>query len=345
MIAANTRVLSAHLTGVQRYTVELLKCLGSEVEMISPSRRLPGMLGHVWEQLVLPGRLNNSFLWSPSNTGPLSVRRQVVTIHDVVSLDHPEWLNPRFAAWYRWLIPRLARKVTAIITDSESTKQRLLGHVHIDESKVSVVHLGVDGRFAPARPSQVEDSIRTLGIPSPYYVLSLCSLEPRKNLGRLLEAWRRGQGELPSDLWLVLAGARGRKDIFGSVDLSNIPPNVYFTGYVSDELVPPLYSGALAFAYISVYEGFGLPPLEAMAAGTAVLTGNQTSIPEVVGDAALTVNPYDVDAIANGLVRLANDGILREDLGRRGIERARQFSWDICAERTLSILMEAAESA
>ena len=153
-------------------------------------------------------------------------------------------------------------------------------------------------------------------MPCRHYVLCVGSLEPRKNLPRLLQAWSRIQSEVPGNVWLVLTGKKGNERIFAdAAGLSRLPPRVHLTGHVPDDVLPALYAGAIAFAYPSVYEGFGLPPLEAMAAGIPVLTGNQTSLPEVVGDAGVMVDPYDVDALADGLLRLLGNRGCGQDYG------------------------------
>lgn len=341
-MAVNTRTLASKLTGVQRYTSEIVKRLGTRIEHIAPQSALDGIAGHAWEQFVLPTLLRGRLLWSPGNTGPLMVSRQVVTVHDVVPLDHPEWLNPRFAGWYRFLLPRLLPRVRRMITVSEFSKARILEHVWVDPARIVVIPNGVDSRFRPHKDQEHLHLIKRLGIPSRHYVLSLGSLEPRKNLGRLLKAWELLCEEVPEDVWLVVAGAKGKAQIFQDVSFEKLPPRVHFTGHVSDEYLPALYSAALVFVYVSVYEGFGIPPLEAMASGTPTLTGNQTALPEVVGDAGLTVDPFSVDAIAEGLRKLIGDSALRQTLRQKGLERSLKFGWDGIAERTWTVLREAA---
>jgi len=341
-ISCNTRILDSHLTGVQRYTLELLSRFSKEIEVLKPNYFRNGIQGHAWEQFILPAKLHGSLLWSPSNTGPLAVERQVVTIHDVSPMDHPEWLNPRFASWYQFLTPRLVRRVRNIITISEFTKQRIIAHCPEAESKIHVVHNGVDVRFHPIDADFIKETRERLNIPSPHYLVALGSLEPRKNLVRLLQAWATIQNQMPKDVWLVIAGAKGRRLLFGDVSFENLPARVHLTGHVPDELLPALYSGAIAAPYLSLYEGFGLPPLEAMACGTPSLTGNLASLPEVVGDAGIMVDPYDVDAIADGLLQLVGDSNLRAKFSRKGLERAKQFSWDTAADLTWDILKNVA---
>lgn len=341
-LVVNTRILQSHTTGVQRYLLELLSRM-PEVERVSPVEKMAGVRGHVWEQFRLPVSCRGKLLWSPSNTGPLAVRNQVVTIHDVAPLDHPEWMNPRFAAWYRFLIPRLARRVKHIIVVSEFTRQRLITHSRIDPDKVTVVHCGVDARFQPQGQEAIVAARTALQLPTGRYVLSVGSLEPRKNLGRLLLAWERLLPELPPDVWLVLAGARGKNLVFADVpELKQLPERVFMSGYVPDEMLPALYAGAMAFVYPSTYEGFGLPPLEAMACGTPVLTGNRASLPEVVGDAGVMVDPFSVEDIADGLRQLLLDDALRLALVPKGLKQAAKFRWDITAQHTRAILHEAA---
>ena len=344
VVDVNTRILSYPITGVQRYLLELLCRIPSDHgRQIAPHYPLSGARAHLWEQTALPLRTRGHLLWSPSNTGPLAVSRQVVTIHDVVPIDHPEWLNPRFAAWYRFLTPKLARRVARVIADSEFTKARLLETTGVSDDKVIVIPSGVDARFVPQDKEQVESSIHKLKLPTSRYVLSLGSLEPRKNLGRLLHAWELIHRRLPEDVWLVVSGAKGKSLVFQDVpELEALPPRVFLTGHVPDELLPSLYAGAMAFAYLSVYEGFGLPPLEAMASGTPTLVGNRASLPEVVGDAAVQVDPFDIEAIADGLHRLIEDSSLRAVLREKGLERAGQFNWSKTAEQTWRVLEEAA---
>ncbi|WP_428384686.1 glycosyltransferase family 4 protein [Nevskia ramosa] len=341
--AANTRILSGHTTGVQRYALELLARFGNQVHAVAPTKPRHGVNGHLWEQFVLPSKLDGRLLWSPSNTGPLMIERQIVTLHDVVPIDHPEWLNPRFAAWYQFLTPKLVRRVRSVITDSLATRERILHYFPDVESKIEVVHIGVDQRFHERDASERESARKALGIPSPHYVFALGSLEPRKNLSRLLQAWARIEHRVPDDVWLVLAGARGKKLVFGDVSFESLPPRVHLSGYVPDELLPALYSGAIAAPYLSVYEGFGLPPLEAMACGSPPLTGDRTSLPEVVGDAGVMVDPFDVDAIADGLLRLIENPSLRAQLSARGVVRAKAFTWEKTAAETWSIIERASQ--
>ncbi len=291
---------------------------------------------------MLPHRVGRKLLWSPANIGPLLVKKQVISIHDLSTIEHPEWFTPQFSHWYSLLLPRLAREVISITTMSEFTKSRIVDLWDIAPEKIIVIPGGVGQRFRPVEKSPA--MAKTLGMPCEHYFLALGSLEPRKNLARLLQAWGSIQASLPAEIWLVLAGAKGKANIFKEVGLISLPPRVHLLGYVHDDALRALYSGALAFIYISTYEGFGLPPLEAMSCGTPVITSNTTSLPEVVGDAAWLVDPYDVEAIAHAIRQLAENNGLRVQLINKGLSRASLFTWENCAKRTLQVLMESSKT-
>lgn len=343
MIVCNTRNLYGPLTGVQRYTLEILTRLPSSITPVKPRQPLHGIKGHAWEQFVLPLRLNGRLLWSPSNTGPLSIENQVVSIMDVSPLDHPEWTSRKFSSWYQFLLPRLIRRVKAVLTISEFSRRRILYYCPEAESKVHVTPLAADKRFYPINEAEVTRATRGLRLPSSHYIVALGSLEPRKNLKTLLEAWLQVHAKLPDEVWLVLAGAKGKSHVFGNHPYENLPPRVYLVGHVPDEWLPALYTGALASVYLSFYEGFGLPPLEAMACATPVLTSNVASMPEVVGNAAITVDPFDVEAVGYNLIKIVEDGDLRNNLKLQGLERSKLFSWDKTAQLTWMVLNQAAQ--
>ena len=355
-VKVNARFLLQVPTGVQRYAFEILRRWPS-VELIAPGiplnfyreaigrhvlKRTWGfsfsVLGHIWEQAVLPWFCQGGVLWSPGGSGPLAHPRQVVTVHDIAHIEHPEWYGKAFTQYYAWLLPRLLRRVARVITVSDFSRLRILDIFGIDEDKVVVTPLGVDRRFSPRGKEEVRQVREIYRLEKPY-VLSVSAVSERKNLVRLLLAWKSLSF---SDIELVMVGPQGLAFSGGHKMPEEIwsIPGVRYLGYVPDDHLPALYSGALAFAYVSLYEGFGLPVLEAMACGAAVVTSNITALPGLVGDAALLVNPYDVEAIADGIWRAVQDSNLREQLRSKGLERSKMYDWGKTAENTMKLLRE-----
>lgn len=336
-VKVNGRFRVHRVTGMQRYAIEITRRLGARVEVIAPRGRAQGIRGHLWEQGVLGSRLRGSLLWSPCQTGPLGVGRQVVTIHDCAFVDQPHCFSRAFAAWYQWLVPRLARRVRRIITISRFSRDRIADHCRVPVEKIDTIYSGVDPRFRPHTPEEIDAVKRRLSLPE-RYVLCVGSLEPRKNLRRLLEAWSL----LPHQqlgLSLVLAGAKGH--VFGDAGLPAPPPAVHLPGYLDDETLPAVYAGAEAFVFPSIYEGFGLPLLEAMASGTPVVCSNNTALPEVAGAAAVFVDAYDIESIAQGIRTLCEDESLRSRLRDAGLARAKDFTWERTTEATWQSLQAA----
>lgn len=339
-IALNARFYAHQPTGMQRYGIEMANRLAHGLDVLRPYASLRGATGHLWEQAFLPAASGNRLLWSPNNTGPLAVARQICTMHDIIPVEHPEWFNARFAAWYQWLLPKLTQRVRHLIAVSEFTKQRLVERFGIRPEKITVVWNGVDEQFRPRSADEIAAVREALGIRGTRYLLSLGSLEPRKNLRRLLAAWGKLRPELPQDVSLVVVGAKGAPKVFRDASIDTIPDGVHFTGYAPQECLPALYSGALALVYPSLYEGFGLPPLEAMACGTPVITSNTTSLPEITGGAALLIDPRSEDAIADAILRLVADQSLRDSLSARSLVHASKLTWDQSASQTWKVLEE-----
>jgi len=340
MMLVNARILQAPMTGVGRYLAEVLAAWPGEAprRIEAPARAVKGIQGHTWEQLVLPLRVGRDLLWSPVHSGPLLVANQVVTVHDLVALDHPEWLNPGFARWYRFMLPRLVRRARHVIAISEFTRDRLVRATGLGEDAVSVIPNGVGARFQPPEAQARRRTRDALGLADVRYVLSVGTLEPRKNLAGLLRAWARALPDLPGDLELVIAGAPGRASVFAEASLGDLPPRVRLAGRVDDDMLPALYAEAEWFVYLSLYEGFGLPPLEALACGTPVIVSDIPVFREVAGDAAITVAPRDEAAVADVLVQAVSDAGQRATLAERGLARARRFDWRTTARSTREIL-------
>ena len=337
-VLCNTRILGSELTGVQRYLSEILKRAPGVDTLPAPSWAR-GPAGHAWEQMVLPVHLRGrQLLWSPSNVGPIAVRRQVVTLHDLATIEFPEGFSAGFQAFYAWLLPRLLPRVDAVITVSEYTRARALDRFGLDPDRVRAIPLGVDhSRFAP-KPANEIDAFREREKLPARFILFLGSLSTRKNIEGLLAAWRIAQGRIGEDVQLVIAGGAGQAQFKGN-GVADLPPRTMLTGRVSESDLPLLLGAATLFAFPSLYEGFGLPPLEAMACGTPALVGNATSLPEVAGDAAILVDPRDPESIAEALTIVDRPDELAE-FSRRGRARSLEFNWQTSASRTLEVLGE-----
>jgi glycosyltransferase involved in cell wall biosynthesis len=263
----------------------------------------------------------------------------VVTIYDLTALLFPEHHTPgtRELQARKW---RFARdKADVVIAISDATKRDIVAHLGISPSRIRVVCGGVGPAFRPIESRQViEQTLAPLRLTPGEYILYVGTIEPRKNLVRLVEAYHRVRKLAPAPK-LVLAGARGWKfeGMFERVETLGLKDAVVFLGQVPADILPALYNGAVAFAYPSLYEGFGLPPLEAMACGVPVIASDTSSLPEVVGDAGVLVDPKDTDALADALAALLNDDERRAELSARGLARARAFSWEKAARKTLEI--------
>lgn len=327
-VVVNGRFLARRVTGVERYGREILRYLGDMPAV--EYTRWQGWRGHTWEQFVLPGRLNrNSVLWSPANTGPILVRRQALTIHDLSPLEHPEWFRTGFATWYRLFLPILVKRVPTIFTPSEYVKQKVIKR--FGERMIIVTSNGVDhSLFHPCAKQ------RNFDLPKDY-VLFVGTLEPRKNLGRLLQAWNEIKDDFKA-MWLIIVGVSG--SVFKSINVSHEIERVCFLGYVDDETLAGLYANASLFVLPSQDEGFGLPALEAMASGTPVILSDGGALPEVAGDAGMTFQLSDQSTLTNALKTCLSSMALRADLREKGLERAKKFSWQTTAEIVWTSLHE-----
>ncbi len=330
-LAVNARVTAFAMGGQQRVTAEILKRL-PQADIIAPGKPLGGIKGHLWEQCVLPMRARGRLLWSPSATGPLLHSAQVVTVHDTAFFDVPEYFAPSFVRLYRALIPRLVHRALRVVTVSEYSRQQLALHTGLEASRIDVILNGVSAQFCPQPPASIAATRAALDLPA-RYVLVQATADRRKNLARTLEAWRRAAPRLPDDLHLVVSGNMSRTHVFGEGAVNTDGPRIRMVGFVAEEHMAPLMAGAEAFVFASLYEGFGLPVLEAMAVGTPVITGDTTSLPEVAGGHALLVQAKDPDSIAAGLLQLMLDASLREAMARAGLVHAQRFTWDEAARQ------------
>jgi glycosyltransferase involved in cell wall biosynthesis len=349
-IVVNGRYKVHRVTGVQRYAQEIVRRLGTgqgqaesdtTLDVLTPLKA-KGSRGHLWEQTALPKACHGRLLWSPCGNGPAFYARQVVTFHDLFPIEHPEWYGRTYVTWYRFLMTRLATHSLHVIAVSEYTKSRLVSLLHCDPEKITVIHNGLTTGCERVGAEKVAAARCALQLPTRSYVLSLSSLEKRKNLRTTLEAWAHVHPLLPDDTWLVLAGPAADESVYGRQNIPMALPRVLYTGYVPEEHLAGLYSGASLFVFPSIAEGFGLPLLEAMACGLRIISSNTSSLPEVGGDAVTYVDPLVSAALSNAILQAFAAGVTPDTPFLPAMERARQFNWDRAAYQTKAVLEAAA---
>jgi glycosyltransferase involved in cell wall biosynthesis len=358
-------------TGIGRYAVDLLQAMATlpgapEIVLLTTEREDPLGLWRQFEHYSLPGcrllpalmtignlalalaawRYKLDLIHDPNGIAPFFAlgphTRRVVTICDAFAYIYPEAHN-RLDNWrYRWQLPLAARQADGVLTISACSRRDLVRHMGLAEQRVAVTHCAADTRFAPMPDGAERRAILArYGITSPF-LFYVGGLNARKNIARLLEAYARLRVDFPA-VRLVIGGKRQWRagEIDEAFQRLALEGHVHFTGYVDDADLPALYSAAECFVFPSLYEGFGLPPLEAMACGAPIVTSNVSSLPDVVGDAALTVDPYDVPALTAAISRVLSDAGLRAALRERGLARAASFTWERAARETLAVYQQA----
>ncbi|MDW8298031.1 MAG: glycosyltransferase family 1 protein [Anaerolineae bacterium] len=310
-----------------------------------PTRLAPLTLARLWHKARLPlpielfvGKVQlfhaTDFVLPPT----LPRTRTLLTVHDLSFARLPELAAPRLRAYLESVVPRSARRADHILADSAATKADIVALYNIPEAKITVLYSGVSDAFQPTCDAAAQSAVRAkYQLGNSPYVLSVGTVQPRKNYERLIQAF----AALPlrwSDLKLVIVGGRGWLDAPIYAQARALGERVLFTGFADEADLPALYSGALCLAFPSLYEGFGLPVLEGMACGVPVLTSNVSSLPEVAGDAALMVDPYSVEAIREGLLTLLEeDTATRAERIARGFAQAKRFTWQAAAQHLKAI--------
>ncbi len=303
-------------------------------------------MARLWHRLRLPvpveaftGPLD--VFYSPDFVLPPTRRttRTLLTVHDLSYLHHPEHFVPKLVRYLEQSVSRSVVRADWVLADSEATRSDLIAHLGTPAGKVQVLYSGVDPRFSEGKEPEESERLRArYGLTAGSYVLSVGTIQPRKNYVRLIQAFAQLQTHNFADRQLVLAGGRGwlYEDIFAEAERHG--DRVRILGFVDEADLPALYRNAALFAFPSLYEGFGLPVLEAMACGTPVVCSNVSSLPEVAGDAALLVDPLDTGSIAEAMARVLQDVGLQRDMIARGRSQAARFTWKKAARQLLDTL-------
>ncbi|MEB0025581.1 glycosyltransferase family 1 protein [Pseudomonas sp. MH9.2] len=341
MIVINARFLTQELRGVQRFAEQIclaLKQMRDDVVFVAPHgikmhesakalevQCIGRNSGHLWEQLDLPlylRRQGNPLLVSLCSTAPLMYGNQIATHHDITYVRHPESYTRAFRTLYRVMTPILLMRIKALLTVSNFSKGEISQFYNYPESKIFVVPNAVSDDFQPGPPLTNKQN----------YLLAVSSPSAHKNFSRMIEAFLTLRTQ--EDLQLHIVGAAS--EIFSDPSLQRLAssdPRIHFLGRLSDTELIAQYQGATAFVFPSLYEGFGIPPLEAQACGCPVLAANAASIPEVLQASALYFDPLDVGHIASAMERILTDISLRQSLRRRGLNNVTRFSWEDSARR------------
>lgn len=337
----------AQIDHVNRYTVYTTRgldqaALGLPANFVVKPSRLPTINPRIripWEQGIAPLILrgNADLYHGCLNVAPLlSPVPTVITIHDLAFIRFPQTFRA-YNRIYLDLATRLsARRASRILAVSEHTKREVVGLLGVDPNRVIVTPNAARSHFRPPEAAVLAQFRIRHQLPD-QFILYVGTLEPRKNLTTLLEAFALLQRRIPS-IPLLIGGGKGwmYEPIFARLDQLQLRDRVKFVGYIPEEELPLWYAAATVFVFPSIYEGFGMPPLEAMACGTPVITSNTSSLPEVVGDAGLMVNPTDTQALAEAIYQLLTDPDLRNELRTRGLARSKHFSWAKTAAATLA---------
>jgi glycosyltransferase involved in cell wall biosynthesis len=304
----------------------------SRLPTINPRVRIP------WEQFLAPlllRRIKADLFHGTLNVVPLACPvPSVVTVHDLAFIRFPQTFRAYNRTYLDFATRLTVRRAARILTVSEHTRREVIGLLGVPPERVVVTPNAARAHFRPPAPAAVSRLRARHNLPE-QFVLYVGTLEPRKNLTTLLEAFVEVARQ--SDAPLLIGGGKGwlYTSIFERLEALGLRDRVRFVGYIEEDELPLWYAAATAFVFPSIYEGFGMPPLEAMACGTPVVTSNTSSLPEVVGDAGIMVDPYDASALATALIQVLRDAELRAELRVRGLQRAAQFTWSVTAERTL----------
>lgn len=349
MFVVNGRYLTQKATGVHRYAFEIcnkLHEMGVDFHVAIPKEINPdykftfktvkygSLKTHLWEQISLPRylrKIGSPLLISFTGCGPLNYNNQIMTIHDVSHERYPGWFSKNYYRYYHYMMPRVGKKAHAILTVSEFSKNEIVETLGIDRGKIHVVHSNVPFHDKPTR----EEVLNFEHDPSKEkYIIAVSSLDPRKNFGRLIEAFNNIDDKTVK---LYIIGMSFKA--FNTPDLQQLmSENVHLPGYIPDEQLQGMYQNAYLSVYPSLYEGFGLPPLESMTFGCPAIVSDIPALCEVSEDAALYVDPYDVKDITSKINTLLTDIHLQQELRLKGLEQIKKYSWEESAKQVYDLV-------
>lgn len=348
-IYINGRFLTQFITGVQRYACEIVKALDKLIEteqnikknkytIICPKnttyllelkniklKKVGYLKGHIWEQIELPLYTRDGYLINLCNVAPLIKTNQIVTIHDVAVYACPQGFSKLFQWWYKIIFLTLGKTLKHIITVSEFSKQELIKYCKISDDKIHVIHLGIEHISNLTPDGKV---LQKYHLQDKKYIFAVSSLNHNKNFKMVIEAAKIN----PQNLYVIAGGTNPK--VFSKNQLE-LPENVKYIGYITDEELVDLYRHAGCFIYPSLYEGFGLPPLEAMAWGCPVVVSRRASLPEICGNAAIYCDPNNKEDIAEKIRKLLMNNVLRNRLIKNGHKRISAFQWNKTVSRLI----------
>ncbi len=341
------------ITSFDTYCIDECKTNSLKQKLVALLQGFPGVYTIKYFLVALRAKsalkllAKQGFTYFEPNFVPIAYSgKTITTIHDLSFVAYPEFHPTKRVKYLTHMVRKSVSTSSHIITDSHFIKRELLEHYKIPETSVSTVHLGVKNSFRTYNPEQTKPTLDKLGLISNKYILSVATLEPRKNLTRLVEAYKALPDSLKNSYPLVLVGNAGwhNSSLFDSIRDLIDSQHVIVTGYLSDEQLNHMYAGATLFAYPSLYEGFGLPVIEAMASGCAVITSNCGATKEVAGDAAYLIDPNSTSSIKVALNCLLTNEALRDKLKESSIKRASLFTWGRCVDNILDIVNKTASN-
>lgn len=341
------------ITGIENYTLNLYNLFRDDKEFLFMNSSLniefpKSNLSERDDMLSFFLFLEDvSIYFSPFLPIPQSINaKKIITVHDVIPMIHPEWFPDDLYCLFNNKLRKCYEDCDHIISDSYSTKNDLIKIFNIPRDKITTIHLGKSESFSPKKSNNPSLFIKDLNCFP--YILSVCTLEPRKNLQRVIEAFitLKDNNKSFNDIKLVLTGAPGwnNDSIYAIYEQSVYKNDIIFTGYLNVNDLYEIYRYANAFIYPSFYEGFGLPILEAMASGVPVVTSSNSSLTEVGGESVIYVDPSDIDSIADGIIAALFDSRIRDKCISSGLERSKNFSWEKTAKETLDVFKKVIDS-